>query len=234
VAKRKSKPSAKKFTNRALGDLNKLKARTAKQPEPVNTTPITQTTDNPKNDENLFFDAMNGVAPLESRTTSLPPEHPRPVGKTGDQQEAEEVMQTLRDLVDGEQSLSIHETDESIEGSVEGLDPRIMKKLRRGSFSIQDHLDLHGLNREQAKDEVISFLQTAALQGKRCVLIIHGRGLGSDGKVPVLKNALRNWFTRRGLRKKILAFTTAREYDGGGGAIYVLLRKHKVQPANRQ
>jgi DNA-nicking Smr family endonuclease len=233
VTKRKSQPSAKKFTNRALGDLSKLKARADKQPEPVAPPTMARPADNPDNDENIFIDAMSGVAPLESRTTSLPPEQPRPVRKTGDQQEAEEVMQTLRDLVDGEQSLSIHETDESIEGFVEGLDPRIIKKLRRGSFSIQDHLDLHGLTREQAKEEVNSFLQAAALQGKRCVLIIHGRGLGSHGKVPVLKNALRNWFTRRGLRKKILAFTTAREYDGGAGAIYVLLRKHKVQPPNR-
>jgi DNA-nicking Smr family endonuclease len=234
VAKRKSKPAGKKkFTNRPLGDLSKLKAQAAEQPEPAAVKPVAETPANPDDDENIFFNAMNGVAPLNNRPTSLPPEQPRPDRKTGDQQEAEEVMQTLRDLVDGEEPLSIHETDESIEGAVEGLDPRIIKKLRRGSFSIQDHLDLHGLNREEAKEKVVSFLQAAALQGKRCVLIIHGRGLGSQGKVPVLKNALRNWFTRRGLRKKILAFTTAREYDGGAGAIYVLLRKHKVQLPNR-
>jgi len=64
-------------------------------------------------------------------------------------------------------------------------------------------------------------------QDKRCVLIIHGRGHGSKDHIPVLKNALKSWFTRRALRKKILAFTTARSCDGGAGAVYVLLKKFR-------
>jgi DNA-nicking Smr family endonuclease len=136
-------------------------------------------------------------------------------------------MQTLRDLVEGDAPLDITETEETLEGSVPGLDPRVLRQLRAGEFSIQDHLDLHQLTRQEARERVERFLHDSILHGKRCVLIIHGRGLGSKDHVPVLKNALRAWFQRSGVRKQILAFTTARPCDGGSGAVYVLLRKRQ-------
>jgi len=164
---------------------------------------------------------------MDSHDESLPPEPRIKSSLTSEEREETEVMQALRDLVEGEAPLSIHQTDEAIEGAVAGLDPRIMSKLRRGEFSVQDHLDLHGNTREEARAKVESFLLNAIAQGKRCVLIIHGRGHGSKDHIPVLKNALKTWLERRALRKKILAFSTAQAFDGGGGAVYVLLKTHR-------
>lgn len=137
-------------------------------------------------------------------------------------------MQALRDLVDGVLPLAIHETDEAIEGLAEGVDPRLLHRLRRGEFAVQDHLDLHGMNRQQAREAVAAFLSDAEIRGLRCVLVVHGKGRGSAGRIPVLKTALASWFTRRSIRKRILAFCTARACDGGAGAVYVLLRPSRT------
>ena len=99
-----------------------------------------------------------------------------------------------------------------------------VKKLRRGELSIQAHLDLHGFRREEARQRVAEFISRSHVEGKRCVLIIHGRGLGSRDNIPVLKEKLTSWLTRGAIGKHVLAFTSARPWDGGVGAVYVLLR----------
>jgi len=214
------------FTNRPLKDLSKLKAaarhRRVVEPPPEESPP--------KDEDQLFAEAMSGVTPMDARDESLPPEPRLKTKPSREEQEEAEVMQALRDLVEGGTPLSIHQTDEAIEGSVDGLDSRIMGKLRRGEFSIQDHLDLHGFTRDEARQKVEVFLLAAVAQGKRCVLIIHGRGHGSKDHIPVLKNALKSWLERRALRKKVLAFSTAQPFDGGAGAIYVLLKAQKPRP----
>jgi DNA-nicking Smr family endonuclease len=225
VTKRKPPPKKTKFKNQPFAELAKIK--TAAKKKKKITPQENHGPDIQQDEESLFAKAMTGVVPISNRDPSHPPEPQLGSHKTHEEQEREEVRKALQDLVEGERPLALHETDEAIEGSVEGLDPRILSKLRRGEFSIQDHLDLHGYTREEAREKVAVFINQAMLHGKRCVLIIHGRGHGSKGHVPVLKNALRNWFTRRGLRKKILAFTTARACDGGAGAIYVLLKKFR-------
>lgn len=219
----KPKPPKKSaFTNRPLKQLSRLKQSAPARP--VERKPADEPSPEAGDDESLFARAMSGVAPLHPRDESLPPEPRLKSSPTGEEREAAEVMQALRDLVAGEAPLSIHQTDEAIEGAVEGLDPRIMGKLRRGEFSVQDHLDLHGQTREEARNKVEAFLLEAIAQGKRCVLIIHGRGHGSKNHIPVLKNALKSWLQRRALSKKVLAFSTAQTFDGGAGAVYVLLK----------
>src|SRR5207249_10792062 len=69
-----------------------------------------------------------------------------------------------------------------------GLDPRVVKRLRRGEFALQGHVDLHGLLKGEAKSELEAFLARSRQQGKRCVLVVHGRGLHSKDQVPVLKD----------------------------------------------
>lgn len=216
-------PKKSNFTNRPLSKLKKLKPssparRTREKPRDEST---------PEDDNQLFTEAMSGVMPIGTHDESLPPEPRIKTSPTSEEQEEAEVMQVLRDLVEGEAPLSIHQTDEAIEGAVAGLDPRILGKLRRGEFSVQDHLDLHGYTREEARAKVESFLLDGIARGKRCVLIIHGRGHGSKDHIPVLKNALKSWLERRALRKKILAFSTARAFDGGAGAVYVLLKTYR-------
>lgn len=213
------------FTNRPLKKLSKLKKSAPTQK--LRKEPVDEPAPEPEDDERLFTEAMSGVMPMDARDESLPPEPQLKPTPSGEEQEEAEVMQALRDLVEGEAPLCIHQTDEAIEGAVGGLDPRILGKLRRGEFSVQDHLDLHGHTREEAREKVETFLLDAIAEGKRCVLIIHGRGHGSKDHIPVLKNALKSWLERRALRKKILAFSTAQAFDGGGGAVYVLLKTHR-------
>jgi DNA-nicking Smr family endonuclease len=227
VARRKPPPRKSRFENRPLKDLKRLKkSMNAPREEQPATPEPTPPAEREEDDGQLFQDAMTGVAPLGTGPVREPVVR-KASPQSHEDREAREVMQALRDLVEGEAPLSIHETDEAIEGAVEGLDPRILRKLRRGEFSVQDHIDLHGCTRAEAREKVEAFVLSAIAQGKRCVLVIHGRGYGSKDRIPVLKNALTSWFTRRALRKKILAFTTARPVDGGAGAVYVLLRKYK-------
>ena len=224
MTKRKP-PKKRTFNNRPLKDLSRLKsiASPPKAPQKPAEEPA------PEDDEKLFAEAMSSVTPMDARDDSLPPEPQLKTAPSREEQEEAEVMQALRDLVEGEAPLSIHQTDEAIEGAVDGLDSRIMNKLRRGEFSVQDHLDLHGFTRDEARQKVEAFLLEAIAQGKRCVLIIHGRGHGSKDHIPVLKNALKNWLLRRALSKKVLAFSTAQAFDGGAGAIYVLLRARRTR-----
>ncbi|MHB1844007.1 MAG: Smr/MutS family protein [Deltaproteobacteria bacterium] len=125
----------------------------------------------------------------------------------------------------GEAAFHVAETTEFIEGAVADLDRRTRLRLRRGELSVQAHLDLHGLTREEARVAVEQFVRSQRLRGHRCVLIVHGRGLNSKDGVPVLKEALARWLSRGPLGRSVLAFCTARPCDGGGGALYLLLRR---------
>ena len=95
--------------------------------------------------------------------------------------------------------------------------PALVRKLRRGDFSVQAHLDLHGKSRAEAKGEVDAFLRRSREQGKRCVLLVHGRGLHSRDQVPVLKEALRSWLATARFGRHVLAFATARPRTGARG-----------------
>ena len=238
--KDKSPPAPPKkpdFSNRPLSDLARLApkeppeqkgqalSKPAVAPKPKSPPPSP-----PEDDEQLFAQAMGDTRPLGQKTQRRePPEKSRefPLPRLSHEREEEEVMHALQELVDGGIQFAIEETDEYVEGKVDGLDPAILRKLRRGEYSIQDDLDLHGSTRDEAKGKVEAFLFRAIGDGKRCVLIVHGRGLGSKDHIPVLKNSLVQWFTHRALRKKVLAFVTALPCDGGAGAIYVLLRKSR-------
>ncbi len=99
---------------------------------------------------------------------------------------------------------------------------RTMRKLSRGGYSVQDELDLHGMTLAEAKPRLADFIDYSATQGKLCVRVVHGKGIGSGERGPVLKNAVNRW-----LRKwdTVLAFVSTRQVDGGTGAIYVLLQR---------
>jgi DNA-nicking Smr family endonuclease len=175
--------------------------------------------------EELFRRAMAGARPL-GKPRDAQHQHPiRTMTRRERLGEDAEVSARLADLIDGRGELDVSETDEHVEGIAQGVDRGLLAQLRRGDFAVQAHLDLHGLNRDQAHDRVAQFLEHARRHGSRCVLLIHGRGLGSPDGVPVLKEELRGWLARGRLSRKVLAFATARRHDGGGGAMYVLLRR---------
>lgn len=104
----------------------------------------------------------------------------------------------------------------------DGISESVLRRLRRGEYAIRDELDLHGLTQDEARAALGAFLAEAVSQGQRCVRIIHGKGLGSGHRGPVLKSAVNRWLRRHG---GVVAFCSARRNDGGTGALYVLLAR---------
>ena len=136
-----------------------------------------------------------------------------------------EAFAQLSELVSGEGPFDISDTVEYLEGTAPGIDRRLLQGLKRGDYALQGHLDLHGLSRAEAKEAVDRFLTESRRGGKRCVLLVHGRGLNSKDQIPVLKEQLKIWLQRGRMGRAVLAFATARPHDGGAGALYVLLRR---------
>jgi DNA-nicking Smr family endonuclease len=176
----------------------------------------------PESDEEIFTSAVGDVTPLAGPVPSPPQAEPRPARLPD---EGREWHSFARDLLKGEAGFDISWSDEFVEGRCPEVGEETMQRLRRGELAWQDHLDLHGLNRLEAREAVEDFIRSARVRNLGCVLIVHGRGKGSSGGMPVLKEKLVAWLARRGgIGSYILAFTTARPCDGGYGATYVLVR----------
>ena len=211
--------------NSAFKDLQrKIRKSRESVPEPVEEPPERE--DTAKRDRILFREEMSDVIPLTGNKekivrapgANLRPAHPAPDDEA-------QVMAHLRGLINGDYELDITFSDEYMQGSVRGLDRKTMRRLKRGEFPVKDYIDLHGLTKQEAEEKVKDFLVHSHKMGHRCVLIVHGRGLNSPDSFPVLKEGLPVWLNRGPAKKIVLAFATARPYDGGTGAIYVLLRK---------
>ena len=181
--------------------------------------------------EQIFEQAMSKVLPLngpKKKIVKIIADHSRPPYPAPD--EEREVLNHLANLVNGSIEMDISFSDEYMEGAVKGFGPTMMKRLKKGEFSVQDYVDLHGLTRTEAREAVRTFLLKSHGLGLRCVLIVHGRGHNSPDSFPVLKAGLPTWLAGGPVRKIVLAFATAKPYDGGTGAVYVLLRAHKGSP----
>jgi DNA-nicking Smr family endonuclease len=112
------------------------------------------------------------------------------------------------------------DVDENLSFRRPGIGMDVARKLRRGDWSIQRQIDLHGLRRDEAREKLSFFIREAFKQGIRCVRVVHGKGLGSPGKAPVLKSRVHSWLVQK---NEVLAFVQAKPADGGGGALVVLL-----------
>ena len=113
------------------------------------------------------------------------------------------------------------EAGEELTFTRNGIGPQSLKKLQRGHWMVQDELDLHGLTSAEARATLVEFLDRCLRRGVRCVRIIHGKGLRSPNREPVLKQKVGYWLMQR---EDVLAFRQARPSDGGGGAVMVLLK----------
>jgi len=102
-----------------------------------------------------------------------------------------------------------------------GLSRMTLRKLRRGTWPIQVSLDLHGNNTDAARKLLQEFLHEAAQRNLRCVLVIHGKGLNSQGGEAVLRKLTRHWLTQH---RQVLGYCDAQPRDGGSGAVLVLLK----------
>ena len=219
----------KDIFNPAFQDLKKI-IKKSKKAEKKEEVPAPEIVEEVPDDEFVFNDAMSDVTPLpvEKRERvpgqgkTFRPSHPAP-----DESQEQAVMEHLKGLVQGSIEMDITFSDEYIEGAVHGVGRKIMKMLKRGKIPVQGHIDLHGLTKKDAEKEVRDFLVNSHKRGLRCLLIVHGRGLNSPDSIPVLKERIPVWLNRGPARKIVLAFASARPYDGGTGAIYVLLRRRQ-------
>jgi DNA-nicking Smr family endonuclease len=208
-------------------DLKKLiKPRPAPPPIPKPVLPNSIAPPAATDDDALFRQALEGVrrldGPPNGARVAIEPQVSRNIVS-----EDAEVLAQLSDLVSGQAPFELTETDEYVEGARSGLDPRVVSRLRRGEFAIQGHLDLHGLIQPDAKEALTSFIIDSVRKGRRAVLVVHGRGLRSPGGQPVLKHAAAQWLSHGLIGGYVLAFTSARAYDGGAGAVWVLLRRER-------
>ncbi len=177
-----------------------------------------------QSDTELWASATTGVERLEPGPGRAEPPPPAPAPGVYWHPDLD-ALRALEALVSGDAPFDLADTDEFIEGRVPGLDAGIVRRLRRGEFAVQGHIDLHGMTRDEAKGAVDAFLKKERSAGKRCVLLVHGRGIHSKDQVPILKDALKNWLATARFGRHVLAFATARPLDGGAGALYVLLRR---------
>jgi DNA-nicking Smr family endonuclease len=179
------------------------------------------------NEESAFRKAMEGVQPM-ARDKYRERKNPLVLpAKPFANEPEDDARQRLENLVKYGEGFVISQTPEYVEGIGCDIPQEFAERLHRGDFSIQAHLDLHGLTAVQAKVAFENFLRGALRSGKRGVQIIHGRGISSPGD-PVLKMKVVEWLTRSHWRKWVIAFTSAQSYDGGAGATYVLLRHRRL------
>ncbi|HWP19279.1 MAG TPA: Smr/MutS family protein [Burkholderiaceae bacterium] len=167
----------------------------------------------------LFARSVGPVHPLKDRgLASLERPRPLPVPAQRELDERQVLQEAISDEFDVDTLL---DTDESLSFRRPGIGPDVVRRLRRGEWVIQRQIDLHGLRRDEARDQLAEFLREAVKRGLRCVRVVHGKGNGSPGREPVLKSKVKTWLVQK---DEVIAFTQAKAADGGAGALVVLLR----------
>ena len=176
-----------------------------------------------KLEADIFKQSVGQVEPLKTaqkHVAAIPRPHPIAYQHLADERAA--LQESLSDEFDAE---SLLDTDENLSYTRPGVGVDVVKKLRKGNWVIQAQLDLHGLRRDEARDSLGEFLRKCNRNGVRCVRIIHGKGLGSVNKEPVLKQKVKNWLIQK---DEVLAFSQATAADGGAGALIVLLKSSQA------
>jgi DNA-nicking Smr family endonuclease len=162
---------------------------------------------------------MADAVPIPGSGRAETPREPTPpLPRQRELDEKLALAQTMSDDIDIERLLDV---DDALSYRREGVGPDVTARLRRGQWTVQGQIDLHGLRVEEARDALAAFLAEAIKRHRRCLRVIHGKGLGSVAREPVLKGKVLRWLVQR---DEVLAFCQARPNDGGAGALLVLLR----------
>ena len=168
---------------------------------------------------NLFRNSVGDVKPMLQKEVLRPAPPAAPL--TPRQQEVEDqavLRESLSDLFEVDTYM---EEDPALSFTRNGVGSDVVRKLRKGHWPVQAELDLHGLRRDDARDQIGEFLRQAVQRNYRCVSVIHGKGLGSRGQEPVLKSMVHSWLVQK---DDVIAFCAARPSGGGDGALVVLLK----------
>jgi len=173
------------------------------------------------NKDDTFLSAVKDVNPLKikSKTIDVSAKKPKPIPRKLIEDESKALLDSLSD----EYSSREIDSDENASYLRGGHSPDIVKKLKKGYWTIQGTIDLHGLVSEEAKEYVVNFIQECKKKKVRCIRIIHGKGYGSINKEPVLKKKVRNWLCQK---DEVIAFAEAPKHDGGSGVVIVLLKEY--------
>jgi DNA-nicking Smr family endonuclease len=173
-------------------------------------------------DEEIFFEAMNGVHRASWRHDPHPSSQPAPMPAGDPDTEAHKLMQSA---IEEETPMPVLDHPEYIEGWIGVAGRKFLPKLRNGLYSIQGQIDLHGYNRAEAQIAVEEFIPRMARFSSCCIKIIHGRGINSPTDTATLKENLQRLLKTRRMSRHVVAYASAQSCDGGVGAVYVLLRR---------
>jgi DNA-nicking Smr family endonuclease len=171
-----------------------------------------------EHDSQLFREAVADARPLPQDSVSVAPPAPPPRPLKRIEDERQVIVDMLSDPPEGADI----ETGEELLFARPGLQNSVMRKLRRGHYTVEGQLDLHGLTAAEARAALTRFLHEARAGGMRCVRVIHGKGHGSHQRQPVLKVKVNHWLRQW---DGVLAFASTPPNDGGTGAVYVLLKR---------
>ncbi|MDR2127582.1 MAG: Smr/MutS family protein [Burkholderiaceae bacterium] len=205
-----------------LSDLKQIARQLASQRASEAEAAQRQNARRAETDANLFARAIGPVTPLRAHGRAL--HKPAPVAPVPRQRQRDERAALQQALSDEFDVSTLLQADEQLSFRRPGLGSVVTTKLRRGHWAVQREIDLHGLRLHEARAALCAFLQSALRCGVRCVRVVHGKGLGSPGRIPVLKNKVHGWLAQK---KEVLAFVQAKPADGGAGALLVLLESPK-------
>jgi DNA-nicking Smr family endonuclease len=173
---------------------------------------------------NMFANAVGKVQPLPA-TARVDLKQVAPAAAVL-QHELDAQAALAESLSDEMDITSLLDTDAQLSFRRAGVGVDVVQKLRQGKWSIQRQVDLHGQRSDEARETLSRFIRNAHKQGLRCVRVVHGKGLGSPGKAPVLKDKVQRWLVQKA---EVIAFVQAPPHKGGAGAVLVLLQP--VRPA---
>ncbi|MES3023539.1 MAG: Smr/MutS family protein [Pseudomonadota bacterium] len=179
-----------------------------------------------KQEANLFQGAVGGVKRIAQpdrhvarpAAAPVPVRGPAPKARTQAEDDALVLRESLSDQFDVDGLL---DDDPTLSYSRPGVGNDVVRKLRKRHWPVQGELDLHGMDRDAARDQVGDFLRRSTQRGQRCLRIIHGKGLGSANGEPVLRSMVHSWLVQK---DEVVAFCVANKADGGYGALIVLLK----------
>ena len=169
-------------------------------------------------EKDLFTRAIGATEPLRRKAAvALAPEPPAPIPFQHQLDEQRVLRESLSDEFDVTTLLDV---DDAMSFRRPGIGTDVTRKLRAGEWSLQREIDLHGMRSDEAREALSQFIRNASKQGVRCVRVVHGKGLGSPGRQPVLKVKTQRWLIQK---SEVLAFVQAKPAAGGAGALLVLL-----------